>query len=178
MRFWPNINIDGIEYDLTHLIGKEFSYRRAATQSYPERIVRFYVEYSNHCFTEHFGDHEYEHGAEHEIRYFCSKRYDHSKGIYDLIKKVISENVFMQLTFNEHREQFYYLEEHYNNTDYRLFIEISKSNHANSDVRLKVVSAYEPRPESASVGGLGWFRFFKIVDARIAGIKIERKRRR
>ncbi|GAA0814313.1 hypothetical protein GCM10009111_11020 [Colwellia asteriadis] len=178
MRIWPSIKIDETDYDLAHLTGKEFSYKRAATQDYPEKTVRFYLEYSNHCFTEHFGDHEYGHGADHEIRYFCSKRYEHSKGIYDLIKKVISENVFMQLTFNEHREQFYYLEEHYNNTDYRLFIEVSKSNHTNSDIRLKVVSAYEPRPGSDSVGGSGWFRFFKIVDARIDGRKLERKRRR
>lgn len=178
MRIWPDFEIEDVKYDLSHLTGKEFSYKRVATQEYPEKIVRFYLEYSTHCFTEHFGDHEYQHGPNHETRYFCAVRYEHSKGIYDLVKKVISDNIFMQLTFNEHREQFYYLEEHYNNTDYRLFIEISKSNHANSDIRLKVVSAYEPRPGSASVGGSGWFRFFRIVDARISGRGLERKRRR
>lgn len=178
MRIWPNFEVDGIEYNLEHLTGKEFTYIRAATDTNPARNIRFYIEYSNHCFTEHYGEHEYPHGASHEIRYFCQVRYEHSKNIFSLIRDIISNNIFMQMTFSEHREQFYYLEEHFHGVDYRIFLEISKSHHQNSDVRLKVVSAYEPRAHSQAVGGTGWFRFFSIVDARLNGSKLQRKRRR
>jgi hypothetical protein len=177
MRVWPSIEVDGIEYTFEHLKGKEFSYTRPATEKYPAKVTRFYIEYGDHCFTEHYGEVEYTHGNRTKPRYFCKTRYEHSKNIFELIKKVIGENVFMKRTFNEHREQFFYLEEHYGLIEYRLFLEVSKSNHPNSDVRIKIVSAYEPRPESDPIGGNDWFKFLSIVDSRINGTKLQKRRR-
>jgi hypothetical protein len=175
---WPNINISGVEYDLSHLRSREFTYIRPSNQKKSERPIRFFLSFSDHCFTEHYGEHIYPYSPGDEERFFCEVRYEHSKHIFDLIKKLISENLHIQRTFNSHREQFYYLEEHYQNTEYRLFLELSKSSHPNSDLRIKVVSAYEPRTSSSPVCGQSWHKFLSIVDARINGVSLTNKKRR
>lgn len=178
MHNWPDFEIDGKKYDLSHMRGVNFTYERPATERESSKQIRFYMQYSDHCFTEHYGEHIYPHYKGYHERYFCPKRYEHSKGIYQLVSKIIHENRYVGHTFNEHRDQFFYIEENYMDVEYRLFLEVSCSNNPKSDIFIKVVSAYEPRPGSAQVTGTGWHKFLSVVDARINGIKIERKRRR
>jgi hypothetical protein len=48
MRIWPSIKIDETDYDLAHLTGKEFSYKRAATQDYPKAHASIFTFFNSY----------------------------------------------------------------------------------------------------------------------------------
>ena len=172
----------GRVYRLSHLNPSVISVTRAATESYPAKTVRFFVTYSNHCFTKHFAENDDETLLyEDSRRYFCTERYAGSLLLPGLIPILIENNILLGLTMKERRESFFYLEEHHMGVTYRLFFDISSSNHPASDIRLKVTTAYPEDDWAADVGVHARFNIWRVIDARMNGEKLatkEQQRRR
>jgi len=181
---WNDFTHNKISYSFSHLNPRVVSVTRAATNNFPAKTVRFFVSYSNHCFTKHFADNDDESLLyEDSERYFCRERYEGSLLLPGLIPTLIERNILLALTMFEHRESFFYLEEFHMGVEYRLFFDISISNHPASDIRLKIKSAYPQEPWADAVGSAGHFNFWRVVDARLAGEKLalkaqQRRRRR
>lgn len=179
-----DFNHGGRVYSLSHLTPSVVSIERAATDNYAAKTIRFFVSYSNHCFTKHYA----ENGDESLLyedsgRYFCSERYECSLALPALIPALIQNNILLGVTMNEHRESFFYLEEHYMDVLYRLFFDIAPSIHPASDIRLKVTTAYPQDRWARSVGVRARFNFWRVVDARLNGERLairpqQRRRRR
>lgn len=169
-------------YTLSHLDGSVISVTRAATTTHPAKTVRFFVSYSNHCFTKHYAENDDETLLyEDSRRYFCTERYNGSLLLPGLIPILIENNILLGLTMNGHRESFFYLEEQHMGVTYRLFFDISTSNHPASDIRLKVTTAYPEDDWAADVGVHARFNIWRVVDARLNGEKLatrEQQRRR
>ena len=182
--YWNDFEHNGNIYSFGHLNPRVVSVTRPATEEFPEKTVRFFLSYVDHCFTKHFADNNDESLLyEDSERYFCKERYDCSFHLPQLVPALIERNIMLALTIFERRESFFYLEEFYMNTDYRLFFDISKSNHPASDIRLKVKSAYPPDDWAKPVSVAGHFNFWRVVDARLSGEKLalrsqQRRRRR
>lgn len=178
MSFWPNFRT----YSMRHLDASVISVKRAATETHPAKIVRFFVTYSNHCFTKHFAENDDETLLyEDSRRYFCTERYAGSLLLPGLIPILIQNNILLGLTMKERRESFFYLEEHHMGVTYRLFFDISSSSHPASDIRLKVTTAYPEDDWAADVGVQARFTIWRVIDARLAGEKLairEQQRRR
>ena len=62
-------------------------------------------------------------------------------------------------------------------TEYRLFLEIAKNNHSNSELRITVVSAYEPRQGNTNIGGDSHYKFWSIIDARLNDITLTKRKK-
>lgn len=176
MARWDDFKIDGTIYDLSHLNNMTFDHVRAATSTHPEKTTKIILSFSHHCFTDHQGDHIYPHDT--DERYFCVNRYGHSKMLPELIPDILNRNEYVKRTFNEHREQFFYLEESRMNIDYRLFLEVHKSTSKNADIRIDVRSAYEPAPYSRQVTGNADFKILRVIDARLEAKELPKKRKR
>ena len=172
----------GKVYRLSHLNHSVIRVTRAATATHPAKTVRFFVTYSNHCFTKHFAENDDESLLyEDSRRYFCTERYEGSLLLPGLIPILIENNVLLGLTMKERRESFFYLEEHHMGVTYRLFFDISSSSHPASDIRLKVTTAYPEDDWAADVGVQARFTIWRVIDARLAGEKLaikEQQRRR
>lgn len=178
---WRPFEHDGVVYELDHLNSSVITVTREAAEQYPERQLKVFLSYGDHCFTGHHGESDewiYPYAKGQADRYFCSDRYEYSKHLPDLVPKLIDENVYILKTFNKHREQFFHLETRYLGIDYRLFLEVSKSNRGDSDVRIKVVSAYEQEVWSNPVTGQGRFKFWSVIDARLQDKELVVKERR
>lgn len=179
MTYWQPFKLKNIAYDLSHLDNSRHTHTRAATETHPEKKVSFLLTYTNHCFTDHYGEEGnlYHTARDGKQRFFCTQRYQLSKNLPDLIKKILTEDPYMKMTFSEHREQFFYLEDKRLEVDYRLFLELSKLDHT-SDVRIKVASAYPPDSYAKSVGYQTSYKLWRVIDARMEGIQLSSKRRR
>lgn len=106
------------------------SVTRATTETHPAKTVRFFVTYSNHCFTKHYAENDDETLLyEDSRRYFCTERYAGSLLLPSLIPILIENNILLGLTMKERHESFFYLDEHNMGVTYRLFFDISPSNH-------------------------------------------------
>ncbi|HEJ9418606.1 hypothetical protein JEP11_17630 [Proteus mirabilis] len=179
--YWDPFVYDGQRYDFIHLKPKNICVKRKATEFFPEKNIRIFLSYTNHCFTKHFGcdDALFEDSG----RFFCTERYEGSKLLPELIPKLLDDNVDLMLTIRQHRESFFYLEEYFMGVNYRLFFDISKSNHPASDIRLKVKSAHPEEEWAESVGTVGCFSFWRVIDSRLNNEKLaykaqQRRRRR
>lgn len=180
MMSWTPFEINGIIYSLEHLRSSTLIAVRPATEAYPERNIRIYIVYSDHCFTAHVGESDkwiYTCGDGRSKRYFCLGRYSYSLRLPELVNKLISHNVALGRTLHQHHETFFYLEEHFMGIDYRIFFEITKSRHPGSEIRLKVITAYPLEKWAGPVGTTGRFSFWHIFDARIRELKLAVRRR-
>ncbi|MGL5267712.1 MAG: hypothetical protein ACRC9E_16075 [Plesiomonas shigelloides] len=178
-----DFNHGGEVYSLSHLTPSVISVERAATDTHDAKTVKFFVSYSDHCFTKHYaegGDESLLYEDSH--RYFCPERYACSLSLPELIPSLIQKNIVLGLTMYEHRESFFYLEEHYMGVLYRLFFDIAPSKHPASDIRLKVKSAYPQDSWASDVGVRAYFSFWRVVDARLSGeslaVRSQQRRRR
>ena len=185
MAVWKKFIIDKNGYDLSHLNHLSFEVQRPATETHPTNNVSFFLSFSDHCFTDHFGpsdDWIYTHAKSREQRYFCPNRYEHSKNLPTLIPQIIQNNPYIGKTKLGHREQFFYLEEKILNVDYRIFFEINKntSPNATTDMRINIASAYEPRStlEFKSVGTSGHHKMWSVIDAKLSGTPLPDKKKR
>lgn len=174
---------DGRVYTLSHLNASVVSITREATDTFPARTVRFFLSYSNHCFTKHFPELDDETLLyEDSRRYFCTERYEGSLLLPTIIPTLIRNNIMLGLTMNGHRESFFYLEEHQMGVLYRLYFDISLSNHPGSDIRLKVTTAHPQDDWADPVGVTARFTFWRVIDARVSGdklaVKTQQRRRR
>lgn len=171
---WNDFEHNGNIYSFGHLRPGVVSVTRPATEDFPAKTVRFFLSYADHCFTKHFADDDDESLLyEDSKRYFCKERYDCSFHLPLLVPALIEKNILLDLTLTKkRRESFFYLEEFYMDTDYRLFFDISKSNHPASDIRLKIKSAYPPCDWADPVHAVGHFNFWRVVDARLSGEKL------
>jgi hypothetical protein len=175
-----NFKKEDITFDLSHLDGQIITIVRPATDKYSEKKYQVWVTFSDHCFTGHAAKNNDESWAYplSEGRYFCPYRYEQSKNLHGLLKDIIQKNAHLLRTFNEHREQFYYLDVEYIDVNYSIFFEISKSNHKNSELRIKIISAHEKEDWSSPVKGSYRFKFWSLVDARINNKELAFKKRR
>lgn len=182
MYSWPAFQHNGKTYSLSHLDSKVITITRAATEKCSEQKLKAFLTYGDHCFTNHHGqgdDWIYRESEGRKERYFCLDRYEYSKALPTLIPSLIADNPYIQRIITRHRrEQFYYLETHLLDVNYRLFLEFSKSNHPDSDIRIKAISAYEEASWAESVGKGDHFKVWSVIDARINGRQLESKSRR
>ncbi|WP_335919111.1 hypothetical protein [Shewanella algae] len=178
---WSPFAIGEKSYDLSHLNGCNITSVRKASDDgkNPEKIIKIYLTFGYHCFTEHFGDHVFNHplGTSDEERYFCTRRYDLSKNLRALIEDILDKNPYLGRSFFRRHERFFYVEANYEDETYRVFMKISKSNHPGSDVRIEVVSAYPEDDYSDPVASDGRFRIHRIIDAKISGENLPKRQR-
>lgn len=179
MRSWINFTKGTMVYDLSHLDQMKFQYVRAGnpqTQT-PSKQLTFLVSFSHHCFSGHIGEQDWIYPHAKDERYFCVTRYELSKGLPNLIRTLLDSNPYFLRTFLERREQFFYVEQHYNNETYRLFLEITKPTKNYADIRIDVRSAYHEEPYAQAVTGDSRFKLWRIIDARLEGIALPNRKR-
>lgn len=180
MTSWLPFEINGEVYTLEHLRASTIIAVRPASHDYPVRQLRVYIVYTDHCFTAHQAESElwiYPHSPGKHRRYFCRERYSYSYRLPELINKLIGDNAILGRAPHQHHETFYYLEEHYMGVDYCLFFDITKNNHPENDIRLKVITGYPREKWAGPVGVNGRFSFWHIFDARMKGLKLPTRRR-
>lgn len=174
----PPLKIDGEEYRLSHLDNKIFIYTRKGNEDVPDKKIKFLFSYSDHCFTDHYGDENHSYNS----RYFCKKRYALSIELPNLLKQIIVNNSSLLMTFVQHREQFFYVEQNFQDETYRVFLEIhplkDKESEAIEGVRIDVRSAYDEKPHAGAVTGSNHLKIWRIIDARMTGVQLTRKKRR
>ena len=185
MPTWKNFIIGEDKYDLSHLDYQTFTVSKPKTDSAPEKEVSFFMSFSDHCFTDHFGPSDswiYPHAKSKTDRYFCPIRYGHSKHLPAIIPDIINQNPFVGRTFLEHREQFFHIDLNRLDVTYRIFFEISKNQSpvASTYLRINILSAYEPRREQEMkpIPRNGSFKMWHIIDARLSGFKLPNKKQR
>ena len=103
MSAWPEFNNNGTVYDLSHLHPKTMKITREATDSHPSKDVRIFLSYSDHCFTDHYGEDDswiYTNAQGYKTRYFCRERYEYSFEIDNILKRVFRDNVYITRTMN------------------------------------------------------------------------------
>lgn len=168
MHEWPEFTLGEKTYDLTHLNGSVITVPHSGTENHDAKDITIYLSYGDHCFTEHYGEDDSLYPAKgYKERFFCQERYNLSKNLPEYIPGLLSGNPYLGRTFLEKKEQFFYVESEYMGVTYRLFLDIDKSNHPDSDIRVKIVSAYEEDHYSEKVKADGWFKFFRIAEARM-----------
>jgi hypothetical protein len=168
-------------YSFSHLENKIFNFTRPESGDLEARTTKILLSYSDHCFTDHFGEDDHFYSKEGvEDRYLCPLRYKLSLGLPDLIKKIVSSNPYIGRTYSKgRREQFFYVEEHYKDETYRMFLEFSplrNSKNIIEGIRIDVKSAYDEKPHASRVSVDKHFRVWRVVDARIEKIKLDRNR--
>lgn len=180
MGAWTAFEVDGQRYDLSHFDNFTFGHTRPATDTHPEKTVRFLVGFGHHCFTSRIGDDDkwlYPH-ARGEPRYFCPERNELSREIPRILQLMAANNPFIKKTFLQHREEFFHLEHNVNGIDYRLFIEITRANKPSDDIRLKITSAYPEDHYAKPVGYSEIFNFWRVIDAKLDGTALPKRKRR
>jgi hypothetical protein len=182
MPAWKDFIIGNDTYDLSHLNYTTFDVTRPSTEASPEKQVSFFMAFSDHCFTDHFGPSEdwiYPHSKSQD-RYFCPTRYGYSKHLPTIIPNLINTNPYVGRSFIQHREQFFHIDHYTVGATYRIFFEINqnKSQGATTDLRINIVSAYEPRAGQPAVPQNGSFKMWQIIDAKMNGIDLPKKKRR
>lgn len=178
---WTNFTRNGVTYDLAHLDAVRFVYTRPASEFAKEKKVRIHLSFSDHCFTDHHGQDDswiYPNARSNGERYFCETRYKLSKHLPDLIRKILDWNAYLLLTFQRHREQFFYVEDEFLGETYRVFLEVSSPKANYADVRIDVKSAYDEKSWARPVTGSARYRLWRVIDARLAGVPLIKKRRR
>lgn len=178
---WNAFEIDEVQYDLTHLNTSTFNFNRPATETSEEKTVKITLSFSDHCFTDHHGDSDdwiYADAQSQGTRFFCKTRYELSKHLPDLIRSLLESNPYLLLTFLRHREQFFYLEEEFHGESYRVFLEVSAPIASYTDIRIDVKSAYDEKPWAKPVQGSVRYKLWRIIDARLDGVQLQRKRKR
>lgn len=183
MPVWKSFVIDKQIYDLSHLDYQEFTAKREQTETHPLQEVKFFMSFSDHCFTDHYGENDnwiYRHATSPKDRYFCLNRYHHSKGLPSIIPQMINENPYIGRYYNQTKEQFFHVDQKFHDVTYRIFFDISKNNspRATTDLRIKILSAYEPRTtqELKPIPSSGYFKMWKIIDSRLDGIPLKKGR--
>lgn len=170
---WSDFIHSGEVYRLSHLDPRVVPVTRDATEQHQARTVKFYISYADHCFTKHFAENDDESLLyQNSRRYFCTDRHAGSLKLPAIIPQLITNNVTLAVSIKEHRESFFYLEEHLFGVTYRLFFDLAKSNHPASDIRLKVLSAYPEESWAAPVSVAARFTFWRVIDARLSGEKL------
>lgn len=170
MNKWPPFENSGTKYDLSHLDARSIIVHREASDEHPEKTVRIFIKYSDHCFTDHHGDDEswvYPYTLGTKERYFSKERHEYSLELPKVILRLFHENLYLKRTFNDRREQFFHLDGKTLFLDYRVFLEINKFKNESHDIWIKVISAYPENNFANSVGGDRSFRIWRIIDARM-----------
>lgn len=180
MKNWPNFTNNGTVYDLSHLDSKSTIVTREASGDNPEKSVSIFLSYSDHCFTDHYGEDDswiYTQAKGYKQRYFCRERHQYSFEIDNVLQRMFQENVLLRRTHNDKREQFFHLDGRTLYNDYRLFLEIKKHHNQDHDIWMKVISAYPEKAYASPVGG-DPFKIWRVIDAKQKNIDLPKKRRR
>ncbi len=180
MRSWTNFTKGSNTYDLSHLDQIKIQYTRAGNPetNTQDKQLTILIAFSHHCFTGHIGEEDNIYPHPYDERYFCEKRYELSKGLPDLIRSLLDSNPYFLKTFIRHREQFFYVEQQYQNETYRLFLEITAPTKNYADIRIDVRSAYHEEPYASPVSGQSRFKLWRIIDAKLAGIALPNNKRK
>lgn len=178
---WINFERQGVSYDLSHLNSRRFTYCRPSTVLDNEKELVIFLSFSDHCFTDHYAQDDswlYPHEPSSGRRYFCVTRYNLSLHLPDLILALLESNPYLLMTLMRHREQFFYLEDNFQGETYRVFLEISAPRGDYADLRIDVKSAYNESQWASSVSGSARYKLWRIIDARLQGVSLQRRRRR
>lgn len=178
MSTWTNFKKDNTEYDLSHLNQFSFNHTRAATETLPSNTTSFLVSFSHHCFTGHIGDDEWIYPYANDERFFCITRYNLSRNLPQLIRDILNTNPYVLRTFMGHREQFFYVEQNYQDETYRVFLEISCPTKRYANVRIDIRSAYHAETYASPVNGDSHFKLWRIIDSKLSGTVLPKKKDR
>lgn len=88
---WNSFEYRGEEYELTHLNPFQWEYKQKKEVKHPERIYRFNIRFSMHCFTTQASqgtDNALIYSGPKETRQFCFERYELSKQLADVIRNI------------------------------------------------------------------------------------------
>jgi len=176
-----NFKKGSLTFDLSHLDPISVDFIRPATEKNTEKKYKVWVSFSDHCFTDHFAkndDIDWLYKPSYTERYFCTDRYQHSKGLMGVLHNLALTNPYIGKTFNQHREQYYHLEANILDIDYSVFFEIDKNNNPANDLRIKIVSAYEKAEWSQAVSTSSHHKFWSVLDSKVNNTKLKMKRRR
>lgn len=178
MGAWQKFKKGNTEYDLSHLHPFSFDHTRAATETLPSKTTRFFINFSHHCFTGHVGEDEWIYPHASDERFFCTKRYALSMNLPQLIRDILNANPYVLRTFMGHREQFFYVEQNYQDETYRVFLEISCPSRGYADVRIDIRSAYHEEPYASPVNGDSNFKLWRVIDAKLSGTALPKSKSR
>lgn len=126
---WRDFNYEGIEYDLSHLHPFDLSFTAPASGKRPERTYDLQVTFSMHAFTHGMKDDEDTQGLLYrdarETRVFDFKRYDLSKQLPDIVKKLGERRCF-----HTHHGSFFTIElvgEDGQKEEYEIYFKVSRA---------------------------------------------------
>lgn len=180
MKEWENHKHGENEFDLSHMDEFVFSHTRKAKEQYPERITKFSVNFSHHCFTGHYCEDLgiYDHEKNEEKRFFSKERYDLSFNLPEIIKNLPCINPYVKVLIDrKRRESIFHLENDVNFKDYRIFLGMSLSKNPKADIRIFVRSAHPEDVYAKPVAYSGTQKFLMVADRIAKGLAFEPKRR-
>ncbi|MEZ9455624.1 hypothetical protein [Vibrio sp. 10N.286.49.A11] len=157
---WPPFRLGDDIYDLSHLDAHIVEYTQPKKGKNPERTYRFYITYSFHCFAKDYPEltdqdrARLEYKTRKDTRPFCFKRYELSKQLPDIIKKIPSSYVF-----HSGYESFATCEVQQDGTDIQYFVSFVAYREMKK-LRLHIKSAY---PLDDPLGKTKKVNFFNIA---------------
>lgn len=157
---WRPFKLDGTTYDLSHLDAHIVEFTQPKDKKNPERIYKFYITYSFHCFAKDYPTlteqerKRLEYKTEKETRPFCFERYELSKNLPEIIK-----NIHTRYVFHGGYESFATCDIQQDGKDTQYFISFVAYREMKK-LRLHIKSAY---PLNEKLGKRKSVRFFNIA---------------
>ncbi|MBO2618329.1 hypothetical protein [Shewanella algae] len=130
---WKGFTIGGVFKDLSHLTPFGITVDINGTQ------VSVVFSYHNHVFTDKKAAGE-KLRIQGETRYWSEDRYELSRTLPELIRAQFLDKYAVPYLNKDSNEQYHYMEIH----DYAIFFEISTPTKSPNELRVKIISAYEP----------------------------------
>lgn len=162
-------NLNGVDYDLSHLNDYVWNLKQAASGDKPERNYRIKIIFSCHCFTKGRTETDLDsllYSEKQEQRTFCLDRYKASLTLRDHIFELQNGYVFINDGGKKSRKQNY-LKIPTSTGNYEIYFTLSKSSDERVDLNLFVQSAFLRTHGGA--GKLGKIRFMIVVHKTLEG---------
>ncbi len=151
---WQPFAHKGCSYDLSHLDPFYWNYTAKAGEKRPERMYKFQVSFSMHCFTrDPFPDEQINEVLWYkelkEKRLFCFNRYGYSRQLPAIIKSMGERTCW-----HTHHDNFFTIElmsEQGRTIEYEVYFDVTKATRQGGWLNLVVQSAYERTDDYASL---------------------------
>ncbi len=140
---WTPFTFDGESYDLTHLHPVRLECKQEANKGKPERIYKFQVIFSLHCFTtKKLGDEDSRlfYRDNRECRVFCFDRYQLSKRLPEIIKDIFGRKCYHTGYSNYFTIEI--LNQKGVKVEYQVYFTVTKCSKVKGTLNLYIQSAY------------------------------------
>lgn len=154
---WQPFRLDGKTYDLSHLDAHIVEFIQPKDKKNPERVYKFYVTYSFHCFAKDYPNLtnqdrlRLEYKTKSDTRPFCFRRYELSKKLPDIIK-----NIHKSYIFHGGYESFATCDVQQNGGNVQYFVSFVAYREMKK-LRLHIKSAYPLEEELGKTKSVGFF---------------------